>query len=136
MTINDFHVGQQSSLTVKVTAELIQAYSNSISDRNPIHIDDEYAKKTIFGQRIAHGMLLGGFISAVLGNQLPGPGTIYLSQSMKFLKPVYIDETVETRCTITNIKIDKKIIVLSTICLRDDEVVAEGEAVIKYIDNV
>jgi len=102
-----------------------------VGDFNPIHVDEEYAAASRFGARIAHGMLTGGLISAVLGNQLPGPGSIYLSQQINFLAPVYIGDTITAVVEVTAWRADKRIITLQTNCYnQNDEQIASGEAVL------
>ncbi|MCA1558314.1 MAG: MaoC family dehydratase, partial [Acidobacteria bacterium] len=100
-------------------------------DNNPVHLDDEFAKTTRFGRRIAHGMLSAGLISAVLANKLPGTGTVYLSQSLTFVAPVYPGDTITARVTVTRVREDKPIVTLETICTNQrDEPIIRGEAVV------
>src|ERR1700716_1735419 len=109
-------VGDTASLTKTITDSDIRAFAELSGDRNPIHLDDEYAATTRFGRRIAHGMLAASLISTVLGTELPGTGTIYLSQNSRFLAPVYPGDTVTARVTVTNIREDKPTVTLETIC--------------------
>lgn len=97
-------------------------------DTNPVHLDEEFAASTMFGGRIAHGMLSAGLISAVFGTRLPGPGCIYLSQSLKFKAPVKIGDTVVARVTVKELKAEKRRAVFSTVCTVGDKVVMDGEA--------
>ncbi|MDI7261291.1 MAG: MaoC family dehydratase, partial [Thermodesulfobacteriota bacterium] len=100
-------------------------------DLNPAHINETYAAKTFFKTRIAHGMLLGGFISAILGNQLPGPGTIYIRQELNFLAPVRIGDTITARAEIVEIINEKNRIRLKTTCINQDgTLILEGEALV------
>lgn len=99
-TIDTIRVGDSASFTKTVTETDIILYAGISGDFNPAHINAEYAKNSMFGQRIAHGMLSAGFISNVLGTQLPGPGTIYLGQELKFVKPVYLGDTVTATVTV------------------------------------
>ena len=110
----DFHVGEQASLTKTVTESDVTTFAGLIGDHNPIHIDDEYARKSRFGQRVAHGIFTGGLISAVLGNKLPGPGSIYLSQQIEFLAPVFIGDTITAIVEVTSWRPEKRIITLKT----------------------
>ena len=91
---DSFTIGEESRLTRQISDDDIHAFANLIGDHNPIHINDEYASGTRFGKRIAHGLLIASLISNVLGNDLPGPGAIYIEQHLNFLAPIYIDEKV------------------------------------------
>jgi 3-hydroxybutyryl-CoA dehydratase len=102
-------------------------FAGITGDFNPAHIDEEYAKQSMFKGRIAHGMLSAGFISATLAMKLPGPGSIYLGQNMKFKAPVKIGDTVKTTVTITDINIDKKIVKLDTVCMVGETKVVIGD---------
>ena len=88
----DYYVGEQASLTKTISESDVSTFAELIGDQNPIHTDDEYARQTRFGRRVAHGVFTGGLISAVLGNELPGPGAIYLSQQLEFLAPVFVGD--------------------------------------------
>jgi acyl dehydratase len=124
-------VGDTASLTKTITDADIRAFADLSGDRNPIHLDDEYAATTRFGRRIAHGMLAASLISTVLGTELPGTGTVYLSQNSRFVAPVYPGDIVTARVTVTNIRDDKPIVTLETICENQDgEVLIKGEAVV------
>src|SRR5687767_6314402 len=109
-------VGDKFSTQRLVTDELIRRFADVSGDYNPIHLDEEFAKSTRFGRRIAHGMLTGAFISAVLGYELTERKIVYLSQTLKFVAPVFIDDTVTTTATIINIREDKPIVTLQTVC--------------------
>jgi 3-hydroxybutyryl-CoA dehydratase len=124
-------VGDTASLTKTITDADIRAFAELSGDRNPIHLDDEYAATTRFGRRIAHGMLAASLISTVLGTELPGIGTVYLSQNSRFLAPVYPGDTVTARVTVKNIREDKPIVTLETICENQSgELLIKGEAVV------
>lgn len=99
-TMDKIRLGDHASFTKTVTEADVVLYAGISGDINPVHIDDETAKRSRFGKRIAHGMLSAGFISAVLGTQLPGPGTIYTAQELKFVKPVMIGDTVTATVTV------------------------------------
>ena len=127
----DFQVGEQASFTKTVTEADVTTFAGLIGDFNPLHVDAEYARKSRFGRRIAHGMFAGGLISAVLGNRLPGPGSIYLSQQIEFLAPVFIGDTITATAEVTEWRPDKWIITLKTDCLNQDQVqVVTGKAVL------
>ena len=127
--IEDLQVGMSASVSKTVTEADIIMFAGVSTDVNPAHIDEEYAKGTQFGGRIAHGMLSASFISAVLANKLPGAGTIYLGQTLKFKAPVRIGETVHARVTLTEVNVEKKRVVASTVCTVGGRAVLEGEAV-------
>ena len=121
--------GAGASITKKISAEDVETFANLTGDKNPVHLDEAYARSTRFGKRIAHGMLGASLISTVLGMYLPGPGTIYLSQTLQFLAPVYLDDVLTAEVTVTNVREDKPIITLETRCLnQDDTLVLMGEA--------
>ena len=121
--------GAGASITKKISAEDVETFANLTGDKNPVHLDEAYARRTRFGKRIAHGMLGASLISTVLGMYLPGPGTIYLSQTLQFLAPVYLDDVLTAEVTVTNVREDKPIITLETRCLnQDDTLVLMGEA--------
>lgn len=124
-------VGDTASLSKTITDEDIRAFAALTGDQNPVHLDESFAQTTRFGRRIAHGMLGASLISAVLGNQLPGRGSVYLSQSLQFVAPVYLGDTVTARVTITRIREDKPVVTLETVCSNQHgEPLIKGEAVI------
>ncbi|HEY6187861.1 MAG TPA: MaoC family dehydratase [Pyrinomonadaceae bacterium] len=132
----DFKVGDQATVSKTITDEDIRVFADLVGDHNSIHLDDEYAGKTRFGRRIAHGMLSASLISTVIGTRLPGPGSVYLKQSYQFVAPVFPGDTVTARATITKIREDKLIITLETVCLnQDDQLVVKGEALV-LLENV
>lgn len=114
-TIDTIQVGDSASFTKTVTETDVIMYAGVSGDFNPAHIDAEHAKSSMFGQRIAHGMLSASFISNVLGTQLPGPGTIYMGQDLRFVKPVYIGDTVTATCTVTERIAEKNRLKLDTV---------------------
>lgn len=127
-------VGDTATRTLKVTDELIRSFAELSGDRNPIHLDEGMAQRSRFGRRIAHGMIPASLISAIIGNSLPGPGTIYLSQTLQFLAPVFVDEVVTARVTVTGIKEGKPIATLETVCENQKgEIVLKGEAVVLFL---
>ncbi len=126
-------IGASASLSKTITDDDIVQFAQLIGDNNPVHLDDDFAKTTIFKKRIAHGMLGGGLISAVIGTKLPGPGTIYHNQTMKFTAPVYIGDTVTAQVTVKSARQDKGIYTLETICHnQENKNVVEGEAVVMF----
>ena len=124
-------VGQQASMTKEVTLEDIQKFAEAVGDLNPLHLDEDFAKKTRFKGRIAHGMIAASLISAVLGTRLPGPGTIYLTQTLKFTAPVLPGDSIRAMVTVVEVKREKGTVALETTCTNQRrEVVLEGEAVV------
>lgn len=128
--LDEISMGQQAEFSKTVAESDINKYADVSGDTNPVHLDEAFAKTTIFKTRIAHGMLSAGFISAILGTKLPGPGCIYLSQTLKFLAPVMIGDTVTARATVTAIVAEKKRVTLKTDCFIGDKQVIDGEAVV------
>lgn len=124
-------VGDRAERTTLITDERIRQFAAASGDMNSIHLDEAAAAQTRFGRRIAHGMLTASLISAVLGNDLPGVGSIYLSQTVKFKAPVFLGDTITARVTVTAYREDKRIATLETHCLNQDgQLVLEGEAVV------
>jgi 3-hydroxybutyryl-CoA dehydratase len=128
--IEDLKPGISASFGKTVTEADIVMFAGISGDTNPVHLDQTFAEQTPFKARIAHGMLSAGFISAVLGTKLPGPGAIYMSQNLRFKAPVKIGDTVTATCTVTEVIPEKRRAVLSTICKVGETVVIEGEAMI------
>jgi 3-hydroxybutyryl-CoA dehydratase len=130
----DLKIGDTFSTERKVTDELVRKFAEVSGDYNPIHLDEEFAKNTRFGRRIAHGMLSGAFISAVLGYEFKERKIVYLSQTMKFTAPVYLEDTVTATATISNIREDKGIVMLETTCTNQNgETLVKGEAVVMVL---
>ena len=131
MADNSFQIGQRASFTKTVTESDVTTFAGLIGDFNPIHVDAEYARKSRFGQRVAHGLFTVGLISAVLGNKLPGPGAINLSQQIEFLAPVFIGDTITAIVEVSAWRPDKRIITLKTDAYNQDEAqVVTGKAVL------
>ena len=133
----DFKEGQSASLTRTVTAADVEAFAMISGDENPVHLDEAFAANTRFKRRIAHGMLPVSYISAVLGAHFPGPGTIYLSQNVSFLAPVYLGDTVTATVTVSKFRAEKGVLTLLTECWNQDGVkVVDGQAVVLVTDLV
>ena len=130
MFFEDLHVGQAASVGKTISEADILLYTAVSSDTNPLHLDAEYAARSMFGARIAHGMLSAGLISAVLGTRLPGPGTVYIAQSLRFLAPVFIGDTVVATVEVAELIPDKLRARLSTRCQVAGKKVIEGEALV------
>ena len=129
---NVLKIGNMASQRKIFTEEEVLQFSKLSLDQNPIHIDNEFAKASIFGKRIVHGMLVASLFSGILGEKLPGKGTIYLGQNLVFKAPVFIGEEVTASVEITHVREDKPIVTLRTICRNsEDKIVIEGEAVVK-----
>ncbi len=129
-TINEISIGDAAEFTKTVTETDVYNFAGVTGDFNPAHINEEYAKGTFFKKRIAHGMLSAGFISSILGTQLPGAGAIYMKQELKFLAPVYIGDTITARCEVTEMIAEKNRVVLRTTCENHDgKMVIDGAAV-------
>lgn len=125
-----FQVGQSASLTRVVSDEMVALMAQVTGDTNPVHLDDAYAATTRFQRRIAHGVFSGGLISAVLGTRLPGPGAIYLSQSLRFTAPVFIGDRLTAQVRVTAWHAEKRRLTLATTCRVGDRITAEGEALL------
>jgi len=130
MRFDDISLGQSDFFEKTVTEADITAFAEVTGDTNPVHMDEDYAAGTMFKTRIAHGMLSAGFISTVLGTKLPGPGCIYLSQSLKFKAPVKIGDTVRAQVTVTELVEKKKFVKFDCVCTVGETVVTEGEALV------
>ncbi|WP_298497639.1 MaoC family dehydratase [uncultured Maritimibacter sp.] len=128
--IEDLEIGMQRHLTKEVTDRDIELFAEVSTDRNPVHLDEAYAQDTIFEGRIAHGMLTAGLISAVIGEQLPGHGTIYMGQSLKFLAPVRPGDVVRAEVTVMEIDHAKRRVTLKTECHVAGKPVLKGEATV------
>jgi len=128
-------VGDIFATTREITDTLIRDFADFSGDYNPIHLDEEFARSTRFGRRIAHGMLSGAFISAVLGNEFQGHKIVYLGQTMRFTAPTFIGDTITTTATVTDIREDKNIVTLSTECRKQTgEVTLTGEAKVMILN--
>ena len=124
-------VGAKAEVSRTITAREIDLFADATGDRNPVHVDEEAARRTLFGGRIAHGMLTAGLISAALASELPGPGSIYLSQTLRFTRPVRINDTVTVKLQVLEIISEKRRVRLSTTCTNQHgEIVLDGEATV------
>ncbi|TYT75546.1 MaoC family dehydratase [Desulfobotulus mexicanus] len=129
LSIDQISMGDSATFTKTISESDVYQFAGVTGDLNPAHINEEYAKGTVFKTRIAHGMLSAGFISAVLGTRLPGPGTIYLRQELKFLAPVRIGDTITAKVEVTGLVVEKNRITLRTTCTNQDgTLVVDGEA--------
>lgn len=126
-----FSVGDSAEITKTIEQSDVDAFARVTGDHNPVHVDEEFAKTTRFGRRIVHGMLTASVISAVLANKLPGAGSVYLGQTLQFVAPVFPGDEVTARVTVKEVREDKPIVKLETICMNQrGEVVIHGEATV------
>ena len=131
MTIQEMKIGDHASVTKTVSETDVYLFAGITGDLNPAHTNEVAASKTMFKTRIAHGMLGAGFISAVLGMYLPGPGTIYMGQELKFTKPVHIGDTVTATATVEENILEKNRVILdTTVVNQDGEIVIQGKATV------
>jgi 3-hydroxybutyryl-CoA dehydratase len=128
LCFEDLRLGQAAELTRLVSAADLDAFAAVTGDDNPVHLDEAYAAATPFGGRIAHGMLAAGYISAVIGKKLPGPGTIYISQTLRFRRPVRIGDSVTARAEIIALDEARARVTLKTTCVVNGKPVVDGEA--------
>jgi len=129
-TVQEINIGDTASFTKTVTEYDVYSIAGVTGDFNPAHIDSMYASGTSFGKRIAHGILSIGFISTVLGNQLPGPGSIYVHQSCDFKRPIFIEDTITSTVEVTKKDEERNRVWLRTFCTNQrDELVVDGEAI-------
>lgn len=125
--IEDLKPGVTESFSKTVTERDIELFGEVSGDKNPMHFDEDFAKKTVFKGRIAHGVLSASFISTILGTKLPGPGTIFVSLSVKFVAPVHIGDTVTATCTVKEM-LPRRRVLLDCVCKVGDQTVVTGEA--------
>jgi acyl dehydratase len=124
-------IGATASLTRVITEDDVETFARITGDTNSVHLTEEYARASRFGKRIAHGMVGAGYVPAVLGTRLPGPGAIYLSQSLAFKAPVYLGDSITATVSITGLREDKPIATIATTCVNQQgTVVLEGEAIL------
>jgi 3-hydroxybutyryl-CoA dehydratase len=128
--LEDLRIGQTAERRHVVGEGDIDAFAAVSGDTNPVHLDATYAARTRFGGRIAHGMLAASYLSALLGTELPGPGAVYVSQTLRFRRPVRIGDDVTARVTVAAIDAERGRVTLETVCLVDGKTVVEGEAVV------
>jgi len=127
-----FKVGDKAILIKAFTESEVEEYAKISFDDNPVHLNQEYAEKTIFGQPIVHGLLVASLFSGLVGGKFPGHGSVYLGQSLSFKAPVFVNEKIEASVEVVHVREDKPILTLRTVCVKSDGTVAvEGEAVVK-----
>ena len=126
----DLSEGQSAEMTRVASAAVVEAFAEVSGDVNPVHLDEAYARTTSFGGRIAHGMLAAAYISAVLGTKLPGPGAVYLNQTLRFRRPVRLGDEVTARVTVKALDAERGQVTLETVCEVRGKTVVDGEAVV------
>ncbi len=130
LSFEDLSEGQSAELTRVASAAVVEAFAELSGDVNPVHMDEAYAKTTSFGQRIAHGMLGAAYISAVIGTRLPGPGAVYVNQTLRFRRPVRLGDTITARVTVKELHARRGQVTLACVCEVDGKAAMDGEAVI------
>jgi 3-hydroxybutyryl-CoA dehydratase len=133
MKYEEITIGLKYESSHTITSIEVEEFARLSGDTNPIHIDDYYAEQSIFKQKIVHGMFVGAFISKAIASNLPGPGSIYLNQTMNFLKPVYHDSRIEVCIEVESLKEEKNIVFLKTTCRVAGDLVIDGTAVVKCL---
>ncbi|GAB6282650.1 MAG: MaoC family dehydratase [Ignavibacterium sp.] len=132
--MNNLKVGNYIEKEYTITRETVEEFAKISGDLNPIHVDSTFAASTPFKKPIVHGMLIASYFSKIIGNDFPGKGSIYLGQNLEFKVPIFVGEKIKIRIQIIDIRIDKPILKLNTICLSEEGVEAvKGEAVVKLI---
>ena len=126
--IEEISVGMEESLSRVVCSSDVELFANISGDKNPIHLDGAYAKETRYKGRIAHGLMTASYFSALFGTKIPGEGCVYVYQSLKFRRPVYIDDLVTATVTVTKVDLDRRRVYFDTICSVNNKVVTSGEA--------
>lgn len=130
-TIDELRIGETHRFAKTISESDVYGYAGITGDLNPAHINEQYASNTFFKTRIAHGMLTAGFISAIIGTQLPGPGTIYIGQTLNFKAPVRIGDTITASVEVSEIIKEKNRVKLKTVCVnQEDTIVLDGEATV------
>jgi 3-hydroxybutyryl-CoA dehydratase len=126
--IEEITVGMEVSYSQTITDADVKCFAGISGDHNPVHMSDEYAQKSRFQKRIAHGLMSASYFSALFGTKIPGPGCVYVAQSLNFKKPVYLNDTVTAIVTVTNVDIKKRRVFFKTICKVKNKIVIDGEA--------
>lgn len=126
--IDTLEIGMTATYSQTITDADIKSFAGISGDNNPVHMNDEFAIESQFGRRIAHGLLSASFFSALFGTKIPGPGCVYVSQNLKFLRPVYLNDTVTASVTIKGIDKEKRRVFFDTVCIVKSKKVISGEA--------
>lgn len=128
MSIDEICVGMSASYSQTITDADIKCFAGISGDNNPVHMNEEYAAESRYGKRIAHGLISASFFSALFGTRIPGPGCVYVSQSLNFKRPVYIDDTVTASVVVTNVDKGKSRVFFDTVCKVKGKIVIDGKA--------
>jgi len=128
LEFEDIQIGSSASYSQTITDSDVKSFAGISGDHNPVHVDDIYAEKSRFGRRIAHGLMSASFFSALFGTKIPGPGCVYVEQSLKFLRPVFIGDTVTALVEVTNIDHAKRRVFFNTVCTVKNKKVITGNA--------
>jgi 3-hydroxybutyryl-CoA dehydratase len=134
MNFSELLIGMKFESVSVVTTENVLEFARISGDTNPLHIDEEYSQNSIFNGRIVHGMLIGSIFSKIIASDLPGPGSIYLHQTMNFLKPIYHDSSIKVIIEVEKLKPEKNIVFLKTTCWIGNTQVVDGSAIVKCIE--
>lgn len=131
LTLDQLNIGQTYEIKLTITEDMIKRFAEATGDYNPIHLNEDYAKGTLFKTRVAHGMLQAGILSGILGTCFPGVGTIYLSQTMRFLKPVFIGDEITFSLKVLELIREKNRVRIETVCINQGgETILTGEALV------
>jgi 3-hydroxybutyryl-CoA dehydratase len=128
LSIEDIQVGMEVSYSQTITDADVKSFSGISGDKNPVHMDDEYAKDSRYKKRIAHGMISASFFSALFGTKIPGEGCVYVAQNLQFKRPVYLDDTVTATVIVTDVDLKKRRVFFRTLCKVKNKIVIDGEA--------
>jgi 3-hydroxybutyryl-CoA dehydratase len=128
LPIEEIRIGMEVSYSQTITDSDIKAFAGISGDNNPVHMSDEYAQNSRYKRRIAHGMMSASFFSALFGTKVPGEGCVYVSQSLKFKRPVYLEDTVTASIIVTKVDLNKRRVFFRTICKVKNKIVIDGEA--------
>lgn len=134
MTFDEFKIGTRFEFDTHVSTSDVEAFAKVSGDFNPIHLDEEFAKQTIFKDRIIHGMTVGALFSRTMASDFPGPGSVYLNQTLNFKRPIYHNSDLKIIIEVAELKPAKKIVLLNTTCLVNGKLCVDGQATIKLLD--
>jgi 3-hydroxybutyryl-CoA dehydratase len=128
LRIEDIEIGMEVSYSQTITDEDVKAFSEISGDKNPVHLDDEYAKNSRYKKRITHGLMFASYFSALFGTKIPGEGCVYVAQSLRFKRAVYLDDTVTATVIVSSVDLEKRRVFFRTICKVKNKIVIDGEA--------
>ncbi len=128
LKIEDIQIGMEVSYSQTITDSDVKEFSEISGDKNPVHLDDEYASKSRYKKRIAHGLMSASYFSALFGTKIPGEGCVYVAQSLQFKRPVYLNDTVTATVIVTKVDLEKRRVFFRTICKVKNKIVIDGEA--------